>query len=128
MLIITQMNTVEWLRPPGQSDDLKLAKSDSDKRKEMFLEFVLALGLIPSSADPHQLPCYRVERTPEQTFLLSSRCLADAGRACFGGVAHEHVRRNADRKYGSIAVLTPARFQQDPSTTEEAGFPNDHES
>jgi telomerase reverse transcriptase len=40
MLIITQMNTVEWLRPPGQSDDLKLAKSDSDKRKEMFLEFV----------------------------------------------------------------------------------------
>lgn len=35
-----QIADIAWLRPPGQDDDGRLAKSDFEKRKDIFLEFV----------------------------------------------------------------------------------------
>jgi telomerase reverse transcriptase len=35
-----QITSLEWLRLPGQDETVKLARSDIDKRKEIFLEFV----------------------------------------------------------------------------------------
>lgn len=35
-----QIASLAWLRPPGQSEAVKLAKSDFEKRKEIFHEFV----------------------------------------------------------------------------------------
>ncbi|KAL5463064.1 hypothetical protein PMIN06_001306 [Paraphaeosphaeria minitans] len=35
-----QISTVTWLRPPGQDPAASMAKSDHDKRREIFLEFV----------------------------------------------------------------------------------------
>lgn len=40
MLTDLQIASLAWLRPPGQKQDAKIAKSDFDKRKELFLEFV----------------------------------------------------------------------------------------
>jgi telomerase reverse transcriptase len=40
ILIVWQIACVTWLRPPGQHETAKLAKSDFQKRKELFLEFV----------------------------------------------------------------------------------------
>jgi telomerase reverse transcriptase len=39
-LINLQIASLAWLRPPGQDNDAKLSKSDFEKRKELFLEFV----------------------------------------------------------------------------------------
>ncbi|CAG5183403.1 uncharacterized protein ALTATR162_LOCUS10563 [Alternaria atra] len=35
-----QITNITWLRPPSQENDMKLSKSDIDKRGEIFLEFV----------------------------------------------------------------------------------------
>lgn len=35
-----QISTLAWLRPPGQGEATKMAKSDHDKRREIFLELV----------------------------------------------------------------------------------------
>jgi hypothetical protein len=40
LLINLQIASLAWLRPPGQDNDAKLSKSDFEKRKELFLEFV----------------------------------------------------------------------------------------
>jgi telomerase reverse transcriptase len=40
MLISLQISHLSWLRPPGQHDSANLAKSDFEKRKELFMEFV----------------------------------------------------------------------------------------
>lgn len=37
---IHQVTALAWLRPPGTSIDTKLARSDFEKRREIFLEFV----------------------------------------------------------------------------------------
>jgi telomerase reverse transcriptase len=39
-LISIQISTLAWLRAPGQEDGVKMAKSDHDKRREIFLELV----------------------------------------------------------------------------------------
>ena len=39
MLIDLQITTLAWLQPPGQDNNANLAKSDFEKRKELFLEF-----------------------------------------------------------------------------------------
>src|SRR3954470_9240094 len=38
--IVLQISTLSWLRPPGQDTTTKMAKTDFDKRQEMFMEFV----------------------------------------------------------------------------------------
>jgi telomerase reverse transcriptase len=40
MLIDMQVGSLAWLRPPGQNNDAKMARSDFAKRKELLLEFV----------------------------------------------------------------------------------------
>lgn len=40
MLIAAQIVSLAWLRPPDQPEAAKLAKSDFEKRKEIFHEFV----------------------------------------------------------------------------------------
>jgi telomerase reverse transcriptase len=40
MLIDLQVGSLAWLRPPGQDNDAKMARSDFAKRKELLLEFV----------------------------------------------------------------------------------------
>ena len=37
---MSQIGAIAWLRPSGQRDVAKIAKSDTNKRKELFLEFV----------------------------------------------------------------------------------------
>jgi telomerase reverse transcriptase len=39
-LTAAQISTLAWLRPPGQDPSASMAKSDHDKRREIFLEFV----------------------------------------------------------------------------------------
>ena len=40
MLTVLQISKLAWLRPPGQDPTFKMAKTDFDKRKESFMEFV----------------------------------------------------------------------------------------
>jgi len=40
MFTILQISTLAWLQPPGQLPTSKMAKSDVDKRQEIFMEFV----------------------------------------------------------------------------------------
>lgn len=40
MFTILQISTLAWLRLPGQHTTSKMAKSDIDKRREIFMEFV----------------------------------------------------------------------------------------
>jgi telomerase reverse transcriptase len=40
MFTILQISTLAWLRPSGSQPPMKTSKSDIDKRKEIFLEFV----------------------------------------------------------------------------------------
>lgn len=40
ILTALQISSLAWLQPPGQTKATKMAKSDHDKRKEIFLELV----------------------------------------------------------------------------------------
>lgn len=40
MFTLSQISSLAWLRPPGQDTTMKVAKTDWDKRQQIFLELV----------------------------------------------------------------------------------------